>query len=179
MLELEAELRQKEQDFRNRLDLLQKELDSKTSQIHKLQTALNRAQTSFQQVALEVQHRLRAKEGVSAEPTSQTFCGPEAGLRSSPRSRLRIHSEFVSQVKHNSLCVSILRRLYSTTSLFYDVSILRRLYSTTSLFYDVSILRRLYSTTSLFYDVSILRRVYSTTCLFYDVSILRRLYSTL
>ncbi|XP_035028766.1 cGMP-dependent protein kinase 2 [Hippoglossus stenolepis] len=102
---LEAELARREQEFRAQelqLQHLQKELEAKVSQIDKLQdaigynnilgcsppvqlhqshrcfSAINQGPSRFHRVAVEVHRRLKAKEGVSAEPTSKKFCG---GLR--------------------------------------------------------------------------------------------------
>ncbi|XP_034536959.1 cGMP-dependent protein kinase 2 [Notolabrus celidotus] len=99
---LEAELALRDQDFRAQeiqLHNLQRELEAKISQIHKLQDAIgynsslccsspalcrhsrrrfsviNQGSNRFHKVAVEVHRRLRAKEGVSAEPTSENFCG--------------------------------------------------------------------------------------------------------
>ncbi|XP_058891262.1 cGMP-dependent protein kinase 2 [Acipenser ruthenus] len=88
---LEEELRLRDE----RLGALEKELQSKVSQIDKLQDALgynslalssprvspsqrllsviNEGPKRFQQVAAEVHRRLKAKEGVSAEPTSRNY----------------------------------------------------------------------------------------------------------
>lgn len=82
---------------------LQKELEAKVIQIDKLEDAIgynntilgrsppmrchrsndffsviNQGSGRFHQVAVEVHRRLKAKEGVSAEPTSENFC---PGLR--------------------------------------------------------------------------------------------------
>lgn len=99
---LEAELARRDQDFRAQeiqLQHLQSELDGKISQIDKLQDAIgynnslgcpppalchhshrrfsviNQGPSRFHRVAVEVHRRLKAKEGVSAEPTSENFCG--------------------------------------------------------------------------------------------------------
>lgn len=100
--QLEAELLRRDQDFgaqESRLHQLQSELEAKLSQINKLQDALgytnglghspppariphlhrhvsviNQGPSRFQRVAVEVHRRLKAKEGVSAEPTSENFC---------------------------------------------------------------------------------------------------------
>ncbi|XP_052007262.1 cGMP-dependent protein kinase 2 [Xyrauchen texanus] len=97
---LEEELARRDQELRaqeNRLLSLQRELDAKVSQIDKLQDAIgynslscsppapprhsrrllsviNQGSTRFHKVAVEVHRRLKAKEGVSAEPTSGHFC---------------------------------------------------------------------------------------------------------
>ena len=102
---LEAELARREQEFRAQelqLQHLQKELEAKVCQIDKLQdaigynnvlgrsppvqlhqsqrcfSAINQGPSRFHRVAVEVHRRLKAKEGVSAEPTSKKFFG---GLR--------------------------------------------------------------------------------------------------
>ncbi|XP_078129150.1 cGMP-dependent protein kinase 2 [Sander vitreus] len=102
---LEAELAHRDQEFRAQelqLQHLQRELEAKISQIDKLQDAIgynnslgrspqalchhshrrfsviNQGPSRFHRVAVEVHRRLKAKEGVSAEPTSDNFCG---GLR--------------------------------------------------------------------------------------------------
>lgn len=100
--QLEAALARREQEFRAQeyqLYQLQKELEAKISQIDKLQDAIgytngpghsppptrlphhyglfsviNQGPSRFHKVAVEVHRRLRAKEGVSAEPTSENFC---------------------------------------------------------------------------------------------------------
>uniref|UniRef100_A0A8C9ZV92 cGMP-dependent protein kinase n=1 Tax=Sander lucioperca TaxID=283035 RepID=A0A8C9ZV92_SANLU len=87
---LEAELARRDQEFRAQelqLQHLQRELEAKISQIDKLQDAIGynnslgrspQGPSRFHRVAVEVHRRLKAKEGVSAEPTSDNFCG---GLR--------------------------------------------------------------------------------------------------
>lgn len=99
---LEAELACRNQEFRAQelqLHRLQSELEAKISQIDKLQDAIgynsslgcsppaqchhgyrrfsviNQGPSRFHRVAVEVHRRLKAKEGVSAEPTSENFCG--------------------------------------------------------------------------------------------------------
>ncbi|XP_077469230.1 cGMP-dependent protein kinase 2 isoform X1 [Stigmatopora argus] len=96
---LELELLQKDKVLESKelqLQHLQRELDAKVSQIDKLQDALgynssmvcsppglchhrfsviNQGPSHFKNVAVEVHQRLKAKEGVSAEPTSDYFCG--------------------------------------------------------------------------------------------------------
>ncbi|KTG45733.1 hypothetical protein cypCar_00007704, partial [Cyprinus carpio] len=97
---LEEELAQRDQELctqEKRLQGLQRELEAKVSQIDKLQDAIgynslgcsppaplrsscrlqrviNHGSTRFHKVAVEVHQRLKAKEGVSAEPTSRHFC---------------------------------------------------------------------------------------------------------
>ncbi|KAI9536033.1 hypothetical protein NQZ68_038094 [Dissostichus eleginoides] len=100
--QLEEELARRDQEFRAQelqLQYLQSELEAKVSQVDKLQDAIgynsslgcspqprrphspprfsviNQAPSRFHRVAVEVHRRLRAKEGVSAEPTSENFCG--------------------------------------------------------------------------------------------------------
>ncbi|XP_064172870.1 cGMP-dependent protein kinase 2 [Anguilla rostrata] len=98
---LEDELSQREEQLRAReqeLRALRKELAAKVSQIDKLQDAIgynslgrsppaplrpsrrllsviNQGPSRFHRVAVEVHRRLKAKEGVSAEPTSARYCG--------------------------------------------------------------------------------------------------------
>lgn len=100
--QLEAELARRDQEFQAQeyqLCQLQRELEAKTSQIDKLQDAIgytndfsyspplpraphhyrplsiiNQGPSHFHRVAVEVHRRLKAKEGVSAEPTSDNFC---------------------------------------------------------------------------------------------------------
>ncbi|XP_065153380.1 cGMP-dependent protein kinase 2 [Paramisgurnus dabryanus] len=98
--QLEDELAWRDQELRaqeKRLQSLQRELETKVSQIDKLQDAIgynnlgrsppapprqscrllsviNQGSTRFHRVAVEVHRRLKAKEGVSAEPTSGHFC---------------------------------------------------------------------------------------------------------
>ncbi|KAJ8250617.1 hypothetical protein COCON_G00225390 [Conger conger] len=98
---LEEELGRRDQELRAReeqLRALQKELAAKVSQIDKLQdaigynglgrsppaphrpcrrppSAIDQGPSRFHRVAAEVHRRLRAKEGVSAEPTSARYCG--------------------------------------------------------------------------------------------------------
>ncbi|XP_053730824.1 cGMP-dependent protein kinase 2 isoform X1 [Synchiropus splendidus] len=102
---LEAELSQRDLKLKaQQLQLLhlQSELDAKASQVDKLQDAIgynsslgrsppapchrrfsviNQGPSRFHRVAVEVHRRLHAKEGVSAEPTSENFCG---GFRADP-----------------------------------------------------------------------------------------------
>ncbi len=102
---LEAELARRDQEFQAQelqLQHLKSELQAKISQIDKLQDAIgynnslsqspaaqclhshrnfsviNQGPSRFHRVAVEVHRRLKAKEGVSAEPTSENFC---EGLR--------------------------------------------------------------------------------------------------
>ncbi|XP_061545825.1 cGMP-dependent protein kinase 2 isoform X3 [Phycodurus eques] len=96
---LELELAQRDQVLEAQelqLQHLRRELDAKVSQIDKLQDAIgynnslgcapkglchrrfsviNQGPSRFHKVAVEVHQRLKAKEGVSAEPTSENFCG--------------------------------------------------------------------------------------------------------
>ncbi|XP_076021200.1 cGMP-dependent protein kinase 2 [Genypterus blacodes] len=99
---LEEELARREREFQAQevqLQHLQRELEAKISQIDKLQDAIgynnnlgrsppalcqhsrsrisviNQGPSRFHRVAVEVHRRLKAKEGVSAEPTSENFCG--------------------------------------------------------------------------------------------------------
>ncbi|CAN9500130.1 unnamed protein product [Ophioblennius macclurei] len=105
--QLEAELVRRDQEFeaqKLQIQHLQKELATKISQIDKLQdaigyntklgcsspalyglttpcfSAIDEGRSRFHRVAVEVHRRLKAKEGVSAEPTSENFCG---GFRTS------------------------------------------------------------------------------------------------
>ncbi|XP_051816002.1 cGMP-dependent protein kinase 2 isoform X2 [Acanthochromis polyacanthus] len=102
IIHLEEELERRDQEFRAQeiqIQILQKELEAKISQIDKLQDAIgynntvglsptvmchhrgcrfsiiNQGPSRFHRVAVEVHRRLKAKEGVSAEPTSENFCG--------------------------------------------------------------------------------------------------------
>lgn len=95
---LEAELAHRDQELtaqQLQLQHLQRELDAKISQIDKLQDAIgynslgcspprmhqrrfsviNQGHSRFHRVAVEVHRRIKAKEGVSAEPTSENFFG--------------------------------------------------------------------------------------------------------
>ncbi|XP_054455975.1 cGMP-dependent protein kinase 2 isoform X2 [Anoplopoma fimbria] len=99
---LEEELAHRDLEFRGQelqLQHLRMELEAKISQIDKLQDAIgynsslgssppaprhhshrrfsviNQGPSRFHRVAVEVHRRLKAKEGVSAEPTSENFCG--------------------------------------------------------------------------------------------------------
>lgn len=110
IIHLEAELARRDHELRTQevqLQQLQKELEAKISQIDKLQdaigynnslslspqalrchrcrhfSAINQGPSRFHRVAVEVHRRLKAKEGVSAEPTSENFCG---GFKSSEKS---------------------------------------------------------------------------------------------
>lgn len=100
IVHLEEELSNRERELRARdeqLRALQAELEARLAQVHKLQDALgnqalgsspstqphsshrllsviNQGPARFQHVAVEVHRRLRAKEGVSAEPTSGHYC---------------------------------------------------------------------------------------------------------
>lgn len=112
---LEVELEQRDQALETqelKLQHLQRELDAKMSQIDKLQDAIgynstlgctppglchrrfsviNEGPSRFHKVAVEVHQRLKAKKGVSAEPTSENFCG---GLRSTHISMVKpIHKD--------------------------------------------------------------------------------------
>ncbi|XP_031728956.1 cGMP-dependent protein kinase 2 isoform X2 [Anarrhichthys ocellatus] len=100
--QLEAELACRDLEFRSQelqLQHLRVELEAKISQIDKLQDAIgynnslgrsppalrhhdhrrfsviNQGPSRFHRVAVEVHRRLKAKDGVSAEPTSENFCG--------------------------------------------------------------------------------------------------------
>ncbi|XP_051897493.1 cGMP-dependent protein kinase 2 [Pristis pectinata] len=95
ILGLEEELRKKDDQLRQKsekIQSLEKELKGKLSQIAKLQDAIGYNTTSvstsghkklvsvinqgpkrFAQVATEIHRRLKAKEGVSAEPTSRNY----------------------------------------------------------------------------------------------------------
>ncbi|KAF7667862.1 hypothetical protein LDENG_00040760 [Lucifuga dentata] len=102
IVHLEEELACREREFQAQglqLQNLQRELEAKISQIDKLQDAIgynrnlghsppaltchsprcfsviNQAPSRFHRVAVEVHRRIKAKEGVSAEPTSHNFCG--------------------------------------------------------------------------------------------------------
>ncbi|KAG9344625.1 hypothetical protein JZ751_011297 [Albula glossodonta] len=113
---LEEELSRRDQELQARevqLQALQKELAAKVSQIDKLQDAIgynslgrspptqlrpsrrllsviNQGPTRFHRVAVEVHRRLKAKEGVSAEPTSGKYCGSlKAQNLSFERARVR------------------------------------------------------------------------------------------
>ncbi|TKS85160.1 cGMP-dependent protein kinase 2 [Collichthys lucidus] len=109
ILHLEAELASRDQEFQAQklqLQHLQRELEAKISQIDKLQDAIgynslgrsppalyhyshhrfsviNQGPSRFHRVAVEVHRRLKAKEGVSAEPTSENFCGGFIAAKSS------------------------------------------------------------------------------------------------
>ncbi|CAJ1057631.1 cGMP-dependent protein kinase 2 [Xyrichtys novacula] len=116
---LETELALKDQEFRAQeiqLHNLQRELDAKISQIDKLQDAIgynsnlccsspavcrhscrcfsviNQGSNRFHKVAVEVHRRLKAKEGVSAEPTSDNFCGGFRETHISNAKAIRKHS---------------------------------------------------------------------------------------
>ncbi|KAL6487254.1 hypothetical protein MHYP_G00038800 [Metynnis hypsauchen] len=113
---LEEELARRDQELRSQelqLQILQRELEAKVLQIDKLQDAIgynglgrsplaparpshrflsviNQGSTRFHRVAVEVHRRLKAKEGVSAEPTSGHFCdGHRAHHASTERARIR------------------------------------------------------------------------------------------
>lgn len=113
---LEEELACRDQELRAQelqLQTLQRELEAKVSQIDKLQDAIgynnlgrsppvpgrhshrllsviNQGSTRFHKVAVEVHRRLKAKEGVSAEPTSGQFCdGHKTHHVSIERARVR------------------------------------------------------------------------------------------
>lgn len=119
--QLEEELSRRDREFRSQelqLQNLQRELEAKISQIdklkdaigynnnlglsppapgrhsHRLLSVIDQGPSRFHRVAVEVHHRLKAKEGVSAEPTSENFCG---GLRaphmSIERARVRKDSQ--------------------------------------------------------------------------------------
>ncbi len=119
---LEEELARRDQELRaqeKRLQSLQRELEVKVSQIDKLQDAIgynslgcsppaplrhsrrllsviNQGSTRFHRVAVEVHQRLKAKEGVSAEPTSRHFCHDQMVHHiSTERQRIRKDSGWV------------------------------------------------------------------------------------
>ncbi|XP_023658783.1 cGMP-dependent protein kinase 2 [Paramormyrops kingsleyae] len=105
IVHLEEELSNRERELRARdeqLWALQAELEARLAQVHKLQDALgnqalgsspstqphsshrllsviNQGPARFHHVAVEVHRRLRAKEGVSAEPTSGHYCAEAQG----------------------------------------------------------------------------------------------------
>lgn len=111
---LEEELTRRDHELRAQelqLQALQRELEAKVSQIDKLQDAIgynslgrspparhshrllsviNQGSTRFHRVAVEVHRRLKAKEGVSAEPTSGKFySGHKVHHVSTERTRIR------------------------------------------------------------------------------------------
>ncbi|KAL0177528.1 hypothetical protein M9458_026422, partial [Cirrhinus mrigala] len=89
---LEGELAWRDQELRaqeKRLQSLQRELEAKDAigynslgrsppaplrHSRRLLSVINQGSTRFHRVAVEVHRRLKAKEGVSAEPTSRHFC---------------------------------------------------------------------------------------------------------
>ncbi|KAF4105530.1 hypothetical protein G5714_013192 [Onychostoma macrolepis] len=89
---LEEELARRDQELRaqeKRLQSLQRELEAKVSQIDKA-SGCHRGSTRFHRVAVEVHRRLKAKEGVSAEPTSRHFCHDHSAHHiSTERQRIR------------------------------------------------------------------------------------------
>uniref|UniRef100_A0A8C1PDB1 cGMP-dependent protein kinase n=1 Tax=Cyprinus carpio TaxID=7962 RepID=A0A8C1PDB1_CYPCA len=95
---LEEELARRDQELcaqEKRLQSLQRELETKVSQIDKLQDAIgyNSLRRSppaplRHSLAVEVHRRLKAKEGVSAEPTSRHFCRDHHHI-STERQRIR------------------------------------------------------------------------------------------
>ncbi|XP_072533023.1 cGMP-dependent protein kinase 2 [Salminus brasiliensis] len=116
---LEEELARRDQELRAQelqLQTLQRELEAKVLQVDKLQDAIgynnlgrsppaparhsrrllsviNQGSTRFHRVAVEVHRRLKAKEGVSAEPTSGHFCNGHRGHHVSiERTRIRKES---------------------------------------------------------------------------------------
>ncbi|XP_066535037.1 cGMP-dependent protein kinase 2 isoform X2 [Hoplias malabaricus] len=119
---LEEDLAQRDLELQAQelqLQTLQRELEAKMSQIEKLQDAIgynglgrsppalarhshkllsviNQGPTRFHRVAVEVHRRLKAKEGVSAEPTSGHFC---AGYRAQHTSKEREHIRKDSSTK--------------------------------------------------------------------------------
>ncbi|KAG7462539.1 hypothetical protein MATL_G00185860 [Megalops atlanticus] len=135
---LEEELSRRDQELRAReeqLAALQKELAAKVSQIDKLQDAIgynslgrsppaplrpsrrllsviNQGPTRFHRVAVEVHRRLKAKEGVSAEPTSGHYCG---GLKaphvSIERARVRKDSSTKKLINDAIMNNDFLKRL--------------------------------------------------------------------
>ncbi|XP_036402706.1 cGMP-dependent protein kinase 2 [Megalops cyprinoides] len=135
---LEEELSRRDQELRTReeqLVALQKELAAKVSQIDKLQDAIgynslgrsppaplrpsrrllsviNQGPTRFHRVAVEVHRRLKAKEGVSAEPTSGHYCG---GLKaphvSIERARVRKDSSTKKLINDAIMNNDFLKRL--------------------------------------------------------------------
>lgn len=111
---LEEELSRRDHELRAQecqLQNLQRELEAKVSQIDKLKDAIgynnlgcsppirhsrrllsviNQGSTRFHRVAIEVHRRLKAKEGVSAEPTSGKFYnGHRAHHVSTEKARIR------------------------------------------------------------------------------------------
>lgn len=128
IIHLEAELAQREKDLHAQelqLQHLQKELEAKVSQVEKLQDAIyynkslsrqppslyrrscrcfsviNQGPSRFHRVAAEVHRRLKAKEGVSAEPTSEHFCG---GFRPSEVSITKIICKDSQYVNSHNVC---------------------------------------------------------------------------
>ncbi|KAJ8014159.1 hypothetical protein DPEC_G00037350 [Dallia pectoralis] len=116
---LEGELSKRDQEFKTqelKLQSLQRELEVKVSQLEKLQDAvsynhlvrsppalshnghrllsvINQGPTRFHRLAVEVHRRVKAKEGVSAEPTSGNFGGGfRAHNLSTERVRVRKNS---------------------------------------------------------------------------------------
>lgn len=116
ILHLEAELARRDQEFQAQklqLQHLQRELEAKISQIDKLQDAIgynnslgrspptlyhyshhrfsviNQGPSRFHRLAVEVHRRLKAKEGVSAEPTSENFSGGFIAAKSSIAKAIR------------------------------------------------------------------------------------------
>lgn len=117
---LEAELAHRDQEFQAQelqLQHLQRELEAKISQVDKLQDAIgynnslgrsppalchyshhhfsviNQGPSRFHRVAVEVHRRLKAKEGVSAEPTSENFCRGFIAAKSSIAKAIRKDSQ--------------------------------------------------------------------------------------
>lgn len=116
--QLEDQLARRDQELRAQeksLQSLQRELEAKVSQIAKLQDAIgynspgrsppaplrhsrrllsviNQGSARFHRVAVEVHRRLKAKEGVSAEPTSGRFCR-ERGVHPVSTERARVRKD--------------------------------------------------------------------------------------
>ncbi|TRY65565.1 hypothetical protein DNTS_024061 [Danionella cerebrum] len=138
ILHLEQELARRDQEMQaqeKRLLCLQRELDAKVSQIDKLQDAIgynslacsptapprhsrrllsviNQGSTRFHRVAVEVHRRLKAKEGVSAEPTSRHFCHEHRGHHfSSERQHVHKDSGLKKQINEALMNNDFLKKL--------------------------------------------------------------------
>ncbi|XP_061600620.1 cGMP-dependent protein kinase 2 [Cololabis saira] len=139
IIHLETELARRDQELHAQqlqLQHLQKELEAKVSQIEKLQdaicynkslaspppplchhscgrrfSAINQGPSRFHRVAVEVHRRLKAKDGVSAEPTSENFCGGFRPTHISPAKMSRKNSQTRSLINDAIMSNDFLKRL--------------------------------------------------------------------
>ncbi|XP_043535155.1 cGMP-dependent protein kinase 2 isoform X3 [Chiloscyllium plagiosum] len=134
---LEEELRRKDDQLKQRsekIKFLEKELKGKLFQINKLQDAIgynpvpmdptvsqhqklvsviNEGPRRFAQVATEIHRRLKAKEGVSAEPTSRNYYCHNVQKFSIEQIRVRKDSSLKKLIMDAIMCNDFLKKLES------------------------------------------------------------------